>query len=472
MLLNNDQIKVLMNLYESGKSYPKIASMFRKEGIKICNETVREYLFKMGVKMRKSRESLAAPLNERFFDNINNEVQAYWLGFLLADACIGKSAGDRRSLRFYLAAKDEQAVRQFAKDIEYGGKIRTPGVSRGQYGICFNNKYLCEKLSDIGFLDWKSNGSSKILGCVPPEMRHHFVRGFFDGDGCISGRIKRLKSGRTHMSYYFNFAANKRHGEAMNALEHLICDAVGLPQKGVKIRKTSLSLGWNGNKQVEKFGRWLYRDATRYLQRKFDRFQQLTRQAGNFLDFQDIVINPVSIEEYREFFDKHHYLGCGGRRGFALGAYYNGQLIAAALIGSITRAEMAFKQGLKPNEVRELARFCVHPDFHVQNLPTWFLSRMVKRFVYEFPAIKLLISFADTTQGHEGTIYKASNWLFDGFTGRSHHYLDKDGNILHKKTIYDLSRKVKKTEKQYATDMGLAKVFHKRKKRFLLHLGR
>ena len=50
MLLNNDQIKFLVSLYESGKSYPKIASLFRKEGIKICNETVREYLIKKGVK--------------------------------------------------------------------------------------------------------------------------------------------------------------------------------------------------------------------------------------------------------------------------------------------------------------------------------------------------------------------------------------------------------------------------------------
>jgi hypothetical protein len=469
MILTDQQLLAIKESYENGKTYPKIAADLRLDGVTISDETIRKYLKKMGVSMRESRESLAAPVNSLFFDVIDCELKAYWLGFLVADACIGKSAESRRSLRFYLAAKDEQAIRQFIQDIDYKGKIREPDVSRGQFGVCFNNEHLCGRLIEIGYLDWKSNGNPKLFEFIPNELKRHFIRGFFDGDGCISGRKKRLKSGQDRISYYFNFVANKNHTDVMNALERYVSESVDLPLKGVKVRSTCVSFGWNGNKQVERFGRWLYRGATRYLRRKFDGFQALIRQADT-LNFEDIALKQVPIEEYKPFLDKHHYLGCGGRRGYAVGAYFNGQLIAAAIIGSITRAEMAVKQGHDPNVVRELARLCIHPDYHIKNLPTWFLSRVVKRFAAEFPDIRLLISFADTTQGHEGTIYKAGNWTFDGFTGKSHHYLDKAGTIIHKKTVYDLAKKTGMTEKQYVMSNGLIKVPHKKKKRFILPL--
>ena len=35
----------------------------------------------------------------------------------------------------------------------------------------------------------------------------------------------------------------------------------------------------------------------------------------------------------------------------------------------------------------------------------------------EMPGIRLLVSYADLNQGHEGKIYQASNWVFVGKTG-------------------------------------------------------
>ena len=45
------------------------------------------------------------------------------------------------------------------------------------------------------------------------------------------------------------------------------------------------------------------------------------------------------------------------------------------------------------------------------------LSIAIKMLKREMPGIRLLVSYADLNQGHEGKIYQASNWVFVGMTG-------------------------------------------------------
>jgi hypothetical protein len=456
--LSDKQIKEVCSAYENGATSTALAKKY-----KVNDETIRRWLKISGVKMRASRDSLAAPVNSEYFDIIDSEDKAYWLGYLVADACIGESVGTRRSLRFYLAKKDESAIEQFAKDISYKGKLRDVR-SRNQKGICFNNPRLCSSLIDKGYLDWKETGSARLIDSLDSTLIRHFIRGFFDGDGSVSFQTRKR---RKKPAYSFCMVADKNHHEALDRIRSIISEEVSLPPKDVKVRNTCIFIGWNGNNQVERFAKWLYKDATRYLLRKKAIFDSLLNYGKEF-DLADIIIKPVPIDQYVKFFNSYHYLGAGGRRGYTIGAYLNDQLIAAATIGSITRAEMAKKQGLVPKEARELARLCIHPDHHKKNLPTWFLSRVIKRYKYEYPDIKLIISFADTTQGHEGTIYKAANWKYDGKTGRSYHYVDSAGTIIHKKTVYGIAKKNKQKEAEYVKLAGLEKVRHLPKKRFLL----
>lgn len=62
----------------------------------------------------------------------------------------------------------------------------------------------------------------------------------------------------------------------------------------------------------------------------------------------------------------------------------------------------------------------------------------------------MIVSFADTTIGHTGTIYKASNFKLDGITSGSHYYVSKTGFIMHKKTLYNRAVKMGMTEKEFA----------------------
>ncbi len=65
--------------------------------------------------------------------------------------------------------------------------------------------------------------------------------------------------------------------------------------------------------------------------------------------------------------------------------------------------------------VWELARLFV-VDGTPKNTESWFISRAVCLVRKERPDVNLLISYADPSVGHRGTIYRAANWIDDGKT--------------------------------------------------------
>ena len=62
------------------------------------------------------------------------------------------------------------------------------------------------------------------------------------------------------------------------------------------------------------------------------------------------------------------------------------------------------------------------------------ISIAVKMLKREMPGIRLLVSYVDLNQGHEGKIYQASNWLFVGETGHEAGITLK-GKLTHRRTI-------------------------------------
>jgi hypothetical protein len=63
----------------------------------------------------------------------------------------------------------------------------------------------------------------------------------------------------------------------------------------------------------------------------------------------------------------------------------------------------------------ELARLWVHDDIPT-NAESWFIGKAVKYVKIHYPEVRYLVSYADPSAGHMGTIYKAANWQSDGRT--------------------------------------------------------
>jgi very-short-patch-repair endonuclease len=183
------------------------------------------------------------------------------------------------------------------------------------------------------------------------------------------------------------------------------------------------------------------------------------------IDFNRLTVHKAESTEYMPFLRGYHYLGAPQKSLWCYGLYDGNLMIGAAGFCGITRNESATRLGAKSYEVRELSRFCIANN--TKNLASWFLSRVLKLLRHDNNLIKIVITFADETFGHDGTIYKASNWKYDGDVEPTYYYVDSDGNVYHKKTLWNFASKMKMGESDLADQIGAAKIGTSKKHRFI-----
>lgn len=70
-------------------------------------------------------------------------------------------------------------------------------------------------------------------------------------------------------------------------------------------------------------------------------------------------------------------------------------------------------------------------DVTPKNAESYFIARCLKLLKKDKPEIKAVLSFSDRTEGHEGTIYKATNAYRIGTTGSATFYTDEVGRLRH-----------------------------------------
>jgi hypothetical protein len=170
-------------------------------------------------------------------------------------------------------------------------------------------------------------------------------------------------------------------------------------------------------------------------------------------DFKDLTIREINSIETKTFLDLYHYLG-KDRGGKAFGAFYGNLLIAVIVFSSPLRQNTAGQFGLADDEVRELSRLCIHPSYHKKNFASWFIKRVLKQI-----KCKLIVAYADTTVGHQGTIYKAANFKLHHVVPADYWYVDKQGYVMHKRTLYGKAINLKMTEYDFAEAKGYLKKY-------------
>ena len=112
-------------------------------------------------------------------------------------------------------------------------------------------------------------------------------------------------------------------------------------------------------------------------------------------------------------------------------------------------------------KVLSLTRLVVLPGVP-KNACSFLLSRSVK-LIKADKRFTSLVTYADESQGHVGTIYKASNWVYVGKTGPYPRWLDIHGKQVASKAT------VNRTKAQMEA-LGHKKVGSFFKHKFVLHL--
>lgn len=86
--------------------------------------------------------------------------------------------------------------------------------------------------------------------------------------------------------------------------------------------------------------------------------------------------------------------------------------VKGALVWAIPPKETEQRYGC---ETWELARLWLADELP-HNSESWFIGRAIKHVRQKHPSVGALVSYADPSAGHIGTIYKATNWHYEGMT--------------------------------------------------------
>ena len=107
-------------------------------------------------------------------------------------------------------------------------------------------------------------------------------------------------------------------------------------------------------------------------------------------------------------------------------------MIGAKIYSKIAMANVWKKKEKKEADLIELKRLCCI-DNTPKNTESFFIGHTL-RWLKKNTDIKTVISYADMTYSHEGTIYKASNFVHNGMTAKGK-VIMYNGKRYHDKTI-------------------------------------
>ena len=266
--LSHQERTELFKLYETG-SY---TGTDLSEIFPTSKEAINALLRRNGYKPKPQSElQRKYPINENFFDKIDTEEKAYILGLLYAD---GYNNTDRNSVSLGLKESDKEILEKITnliqptKPLQYVvTKKDKKGFenSQNQYKLVIANKHISQRLVELGCGKAKThNLVFPTEEQVPSHLIRHFIRGYFDGDGSVSGDKQKQISfvGTT------NF---------LKLLQQILMIELGFSETKLtqrwKDRENEIrSLIFCGTNQCIKFRDWLYEGATIFMKRKKEVF--------------------------------------------------------------------------------------------------------------------------------------------------------------------------------------------------------
>lgn len=123
--------------------------------------------------------------------------------------------------------------------------------------------------------------------------------------------------------------------------------------------------------------------------------------------------------DIKDFIEKWHYSKSinGLRTQYCFKLCSGDKIIGAALFGALGMANNWKKFSASESDVLELHRLCCIDDT-MKNAESYFIGRCI-RWLKQNTDVKVIVSYADENHNHSGTIYKATNFEYDGTTSRS-----------------------------------------------------
>ena len=255
--LYND-VKAIRKEYERTLDTKYVAKQFNTTPY-----TIRKCIVRSGGKIIAN--PLSHKFNEHYFDCIDREDKAYWLGFIMADGYVSKR---RSRFEMVLARIDRDHLVKFERSID-----RNKPISDGKR----RNNNLHSRIvvdSVIFHRGLVRNGiiPNKTFKLKFPKLRsdliRHFIRGYFDGDGSVS-LVRKVSKNTNRIGVYIvgrkeflNFMLNEFPFEkTVNVLPH----------------GNVYTISIQSQPQVKELYDYFYKDSTIYLDRKYKKWSKFRK---------------------------------------------------------------------------------------------------------------------------------------------------------------------------------------------------
>lgn len=244
-----------IKMYQEGKSVKQIA-----EELSISRKSLGLYFKENNVELRdkstKIKESYT--VNEDFFETIDTENKAYWLGFIYADGSINTS-GQSYRLCIELSIVDFNHLKKFRRDVMSDAPIKQR-KNRNTVSIQISSKKLVTDLISYGCIENKTYEGFIDKLDMSYDLSMAFLRGYLDGDGCIS-------KNRPVITYTI-------HSKILVEYIRDLIEKHLLIKPSILMEKTYYRLVIQNKKSYEVFTDAIYGNANVYLDRKYELYHR------------------------------------------------------------------------------------------------------------------------------------------------------------------------------------------------------
>lgn len=245
------------------KSKPMALSVL-EEKYSLSHPTISKIL--KGVPKYKKARIFNPDLNEHFFENIDCEEKAYFLGLLISDGNVFVDTASNRqaSISITLNTKDEYLLKSFKQELNTNTSIGHDG--RGCSQIAVRSNVMAKDLAKYGVVPRKSLDT--FLPSVPKDVVPHLLRGIMDGDGSVKANQTSIRGRYAHA---ISFCGSHRLMQDIAdwCYDNSIVTTVVYDYKDKSLSEIKIQ----SVESMYRFGELIYKDAKIYMKRKYYLYQ-------------------------------------------------------------------------------------------------------------------------------------------------------------------------------------------------------
>lgn len=219
-------------------------------------------------------------INKDYFKKIDSHNKAYWLGFLYADGTIVKSKNypNTYSMEMGLKEEDRYILENFKNEVGSDRPIRNVETNGKIYPrLVLTCSELCLDAINKGVLVNKTfTLQFPNRHIIKQDLMSSFIRGFFDGDGCIT--TKDLKRGTRTATVEFVCASES----FITGLQCFLKTNLNIETALYKKTKTTFRIRINKNRSVCDFLEYIYEGSNENnrLSRKYNKSLYYKEKVG------------------------------------------------------------------------------------------------------------------------------------------------------------------------------------------------